>query len=324
MKNNFRQFLVYDLEVGARKAGAVVPPMRDVITIWQRLSGAGQTHEVLGGDGTMLVGGVEIDDVNDVVVLLVRLSDKSSPNSVYSDPSARTFREHRKTGNQGSDFGCHVIISLTAERNLPNVYTCAVERVPGLSSDLVRRLLSKFLNIEYNQDPDAFTYPDPAGGLNRAGQARTARCCPHIELRGRPSTAFIDDLNRGRLTGITLIKSEPVMPIGGAAYLVKKSSELKLDIDHNSLPANLWNGLRGAFRQNAAAYPAARVTYKLPGGSRQVSVEIDAANGTLLSDAYVLAFDVGNIYPFLAQSAEAIVPHLRDRAIPLLLSHRSI
>jgi hypothetical protein len=252
------------------------------------------------------------------------MSDTTAPNSVYSDPAAGHFTEHTKTGNVGSDFGCHVLLSTEPEQGLPNIYTCAIERIPGLPFDLTRRLISKFLNYEFHNDPTAFSYPHPAGGLNRHGQPRVERCCPHVELRGRPSDSFINDINAGRLSGVTLIKAEPVTPIAGATFLTKSKTELKLDIDHNNLPLNLWNALKSALHVNSSNYGTAKISYKVPNSARTVTVEVDSSSSAPLSDLYVRTFEVINLLPFLAQSAKKIVTHLRDAATPQFIANRTI
>lgn len=216
------------------------------------------------------------------------------------------------------------MVSLLPERAQPNVYTCAIERVPGLAPELVRRLFSKLLSFEFHGNPAAFQYPHPAGGQDQQGNPRMERYAPHIELRARPSETFINDINNGRLSGVTLIKAEAVAPIAGAAYLRKETTELKLSIDYGNLPRQLWNSISQVLRRNAGSYRQARVAYKMPGSTRVVSVEFDSAPASPLSELYALSFDINNIVPFLAQSARTIVPHLRDRASPVFLQHRTV
>lgn len=324
MRNDQRQFFVYDLEIGARKDGAVIPDMAAVAAVWERMGRGGRTFPIRRGDATLLIGDIQIDAARDVVALLVRLSDKMAPNSVYSDPSAGHFQEHIKVGDQGADLGCHVLISLSPERDFPNLYTCVIERIPGIASDLVRRLLSKLLNFEYHDNQNFYQYPHPNGGFDRYGNPRAERCCPHIELRGRPSDSLVDDINNGTLSSVSLVRTEVATPIGGAAYLLKEASELRLAVDRNNLPANLWQALRQAFQHNARAYPTAKVAYKTPTSNRTVTVEIDTNTGSPLRDLYVESFEISQIFPFLAQSAQRIVPHLADLVIPQLLDKRSV
>ena len=302
----------------------MVPTMNVLVPVLQRMKDRGRTYSLRSNTATMLIGDMAVDVGQQFIVLLVRLSDTTTPNSVYSDPAAGQFNEHVKTDNVGADFGCHVIISTAPERGMPNVYTCAIERVPGLPFELVRRLLSKLLNFEYHENPMFFSYPHPAGGFDSNNQPRQDRCCPHVELRGRPSDSLINDINAGRISGVSLVRSEAATPIGGAPYLTRSSSELKLGIDHNNLPANLWASIRRTLQLNAQAYNTAIIKYRIPNSKRTVTVELDAATGAPLADMYILSFELSNIFPFLAQSAMQIVRHLHDLAVPPFLSHRTI
>ena len=324
MQNNRRQFYIFDLELAARKAGASVPTMNEIVPILQRMHAAARTYKIRSQTATMLIGDIDVNSAQQFVTLLIRMSDTTAPNSVYSDPVAGQFTEHQKTGSMGSDFGCHVLISTEPEQGYPNTYTCAIERIPGLPFDLTRRLLSKLLNYEFHENSASFTYTHPAGGLTQQGEPRTDRCCPHVELRGRPSDNLISDINNGVLSGVTLVKAEPVTPIAGAAFLTKTASELKLGVNHNNLPANLWNALKAALQQNSSNYGTAKVTYKVPHSTRIVTVEIDTSTGAPLADLYVLNFELTNISPFLAQSAKAVVAHLRDAAVPHFFANRTI
>jgi hypothetical protein len=324
MQNNRRQFYIYDLEIDSRKEGASLPTMDDLVPILQRMKDTARTYSIRADTATMLIGDILFDPAEQFVTLLLRLSDKTAPNSVTSDPTAGHFDIHTKGANEGSDFCCHVLISTAQEQGLPNLYTCAIERVSGLAPDLVRRLLSKILNFEFKDDSTSFSYPHPAGGLTRQGSPRTDRCCPHIELRGRPSDTLISDINNGKITGISLIKAETVTPVAGAAYLNKKESELRLQIDQNNLPANLWQSLLQAFQANSGTYGTAKVSYKTPTDNRTVTVEIDASTGNPLEEMYVKSFEIKNIHPLLDHSAIQIVVHLRDLAVPQFLVHRAI
>ena len=324
MRNDCRQFYIYDLEIGARKEGASIPTMDELVPIFQRMKDTGRMYTIRADTATMLVGDIYVDTTQQFVMLLVRLSDKAAPNSVTSDPAAGIFNVHAKGPNQGADFACHVLVSTSQEQGIPNVYTCAIERVAGVASGLVQRLLSKLLNFEYKDDATSFSYLHPAGGLTRHGLPRTDRCCPHIELRGRPSDTLINDINNGQITGISLVKAEAVTPVAGAAYLTKKETELHLQINQASLPANLMQSLRQVFKTNARNYGTAKVRYRVPGQDRSVTVAIDADSGNPLEEMYVQSFYIINIFPLLDHSAKQIVVHLRDLAIPKFIEQRTV
>lgn len=324
MRNDHRQFYIYDLEVAAVKNGAMIPDMPRVMAVWQKMAAAKRTMPIRKDTATLLIGEIQVNAAQDFATLLIRLSDKTAPNSVYSDPVVGNFEEHIKGPGQGADYGCHVFISMAPEKGLPNTYTCAIEKMPGLSADLVQRVLSKMLNIEHHAG-SFFTYPDPGGGLKADGSPKTEKCCPHVVLKGRPSDAFINDLNGGTLTGVSLVKTMGHTPIAGAAYLTTQRAELTLGINRQTLPKQgVWDTLKTVIKQNAPNYNAAKVAYRLPGATRAVTVEIDASTGAPLSDLYVRSYEVTKVFPFLAQSAENIVPHLQVAATQQFLANRDI
>lgn len=322
MRSDQRQFFIFDLEIDVRKGGGIPPSMNVAVNVWQKMKIRKERYEINNASAAMIIG--DIEHAADYVVMLVRLSDTKAPNSVYSDLTNDEFTEHEKAETTGSDVGCHVIISKIQERNQPNVYTCAIERIPGLPSALVKRLLSKFLHTEFTENAESFSYPSPAGGFDREGNPRIERCCPHIEIRGRPSDQFIRDLDEGILTGVKLIRAEAVTPMTGAGYLVKEASELRLQVVRNNVPAKVWNSLRGMLNNYARDYGRSEISYKLPNSRRVVTVEIDNANGNPINELYIKLFEVMNIFPPLAQSAQGIVPRLRDAAVPQFLANRTI
>lgn len=324
MRNNERTFHIYDLEIKSQKAGASVPSMTEAIAVWEKLRAAGRTYPIQAGDGTMLIGQIDVRAAEQIAVLLIRLSDKKAPNSVYSDPVNGDFNEHIKAGNVGSDFGCHVIVSLAPELTQPNVYTCGIERVTGLAPGLIQRILSKFFNYEHHSNEGFYKYPSPGGGLTKDGQPKFDRCCPTVELRGRASQTMIDDINNGHLSGISLIRSEQVTPIAGAPYLKKSQTELKLSIDRANLPAQAWNSIQQALQANSGAYGQAKVSYRIPNSTRTVTVALNSQTGEPLSDLYFQSFDIGPIFPPLAQSTDTITARLVDPAIQQVLLNRAI
>lgn len=324
MRNDYRQFFIYDLEIAASKEGAELPDMATVLGVWQKMADAGRSLAVRSKTATLLIGEINIDAIKRYATILVRLSDKMAPNSVYSDPAAGHYEEHLKTGDIGADLGCHVLVSLDHEKGFPNLYTCALERVTGLSSDLVQRLLSKLLNFEW-KETDFFTYPHPAGGLKRDGSPKMEKCCPHINLRGRASDKLAADLEKGVLTGVSLVQAYANTPLSGAPYLTMHQAELKLDIDRTTLPkTNVLDNLIAVFQSNSKNYGSAKISYKLPGGKRQVSVEVDAKTGNPLNDLYIESYEVDKIFPFLASSAKSIVPHLIASAEQQFIANRNV
>lgn len=325
MKARFRQVFVYNLDVATATSGARLPTMSQLVDILDRRRLAGQAQiAVQSGDVEVTLGDIAVDRANRHAVLLVRQSDKHYADAVNSNLGAGTFRPHTKTAGEGGETGAHVFVSLEPERGLADRHTRIVEKVAGLDVGLIRRLLNRVLHDEYDSDPTAFTYPNPAGAMTRAGVVRTDRCLPRFEFDARPSDTLAADVQNGRLTGITLTKAVTRTPVGGVPYITKQEAFLKLGIDHNSLSANVWGDVRKALRAEAVDYPIAQIGIQLPGRKKSVSVKVDSANGSPLSDLYIQSFDVDNISPPMAQSAQTVVAQLKARVLPLLIQERNV
>lgn len=325
MRNDFRQFFVHDLYVRTRKAGAALPNMATLASIWDtRRANNTASIQVRTQTATLLIGDSDIDVQNQCISLLIRVSDTVAPNAVYSNPVANQFHEYTKQGTTGSDFGIHVIISIAPEQGWNDRYTCIIERSPNLRPDHVKRLLSKLLHMEYAADPNAFQYPHPGGQHDAAGNVKMERCRPFVDLHGRPSDDFIHDIQNGTLTGISMVQTVAHAPVGAQQFLVEDERVLKLSVDHGNLPANIWAGVLAAIGARSAAYPQATVNFRLPGRTRAVSVRVDSATGAPLEDLYIRSFDEAGIFPFLADSSETILPQITARIKPRLLNERAI
>lgn len=325
LKNSERSFFFFEIEVVSGKPGAPLPTMTTLVNVWQRYHAAGRARQAIrNGEAHLILGDIAIDVNERVATMLVRLSDSQAPNAVYSNVQTNAFTEHLKGAADGNDMGAHVIISTAPELNNPNVYFAAVEGVPGVPYHEVRRLLNRLIRYQYHDDISVFTYPDPMGKKKRDGTDLTHDHLPRTEFRGRPSATFIADIQRGKISGISVVKTEQTTPVAGVAYLTKKTSELKFGISHGNAPQNIWDDIKRVFRSQAAEYPEGKVAFKLPNQPRGVTVVVDAATGAPISELYIQSVLIKPIVPFLSNSSQVIVPHLVALAKPHLLSRRNV
>lgn len=325
MKANFRQLFAYYIDITTQNKGAVLPPLADLVDIWDRRRRDGHAHsQISNGDVDLTLGDVVSEPGEQFAALLIRHSDKLAADSVYSDIRADSFTAHAKAQGEGGETGVHIFLSTAPERGLPNRYFCVIERVPNLDITMIRRFLNRLLHDEYDSDQSFHTFPNPMGQRNRQGEIRLDRCLPRLEFEGVPSQNLANDVQNGRLTGVTLIRAETAGAVGGVAFLNKKESVLKLGIDQGSLTANIWADLRRAIAAEAPNYPVAQIALKLPNRNKTASVKINSATGAPLSDLYIRSFDVTNIFPPMAHSSRVVVPALLQRAVATLLQARSI
>lgn len=78
MQNNRRQFYIFDLELAARKAGATIPTMNDIVPVLQRMKDTARTYSLRSNTATMLIGDMAVNAAQQFVTLLVRLSDTTT------------------------------------------------------------------------------------------------------------------------------------------------------------------------------------------------------------------------------------------------------
>ncbi len=325
MKANFRQIFVYNLDIESGKRGAVLPSMEDLIAILNRRRLDGLAHlSISNGEIDLALGDITIDDRNHQATVLIRHSDKNAAESAYSNILGNTFTAHRKNQQEGGETGVHLFISLAVERTMPNRHTCIIEKVPNIDVALIRRFLNRLIHDEYDTVPDSFTYPNPAGQRTRVGDIALDRCLPRLEFEGRPSQTLADDVEQGRLTGITLSRAVAQTPVGGVAFLRKREASLILDIDQNSLTGNIWGDVRRALRSESQEYDTAQIKLTLPGRAKSVSVKVSTATAAPLAELYIKSFDIWNIMPPMAQSSETVVPQFEARVAGVVRSERDI
>lgn len=325
MKSNFRQIFVYNLDIETKKRPMVLPPMREMLDALERrrLAGGG-SMALQNGDSHITLAPIIFDDPTESAALLFRHSDRYSADSVYSDIAGNTFRAHSKTVSEGGEFGAHLVVSLAAEQGIPGRHTALLEKTPAVPAALIRRLINKMLHDEYDTNNTFFSYPSPAGQRDRQGKVVRDRALPRIDLDGQPSANLARDLQQGRLTGIVLTKAVTHTPVGGVPYLTKREATLKVAVDQSNLGGNILQDVKRAIASEAANYPVAQIGVQLPGRKKTVSVKLDTATGSPLSDMYMKSHDIWNISPPMAASNQNVVASFVDRIRPILISERNI
>ncbi|WP_148266087.1 hypothetical protein [Pseudovibrio sp. FO-BEG1] len=324
MRRDYREFYLYDLHVSTTKRNAQLPNMMQIASVFQELKDAGWSMDAQNGDKSLLIGDVSVDADRSILTLLVRVSDKTAPDSVYSNHAEQDFTLLEKNEGQGNDYGAHVLISLEPNADVSNVYLSAIEKVIGVPATYVQRLLSKALHHQYSdQSKQFFAYENQLGQRDQQGELKIEKCCPRIELRGCPSDTFEEDIARGRIHDITLIQERPVTPMGGLAYMHEKSLELKIGIDYGSIGENIAASIGQGLRSKSSEYSRAKIRLKLPDTDKTTTVDVTTNDFSPISSLYIKFFSVSDIFPLLAHSSANIVEHLKEAAIGQFIAMRN-
>ena len=227
---------------------------------------------------------------------------------------------HKEPGEEG-EYGCHVILSLQEQADRPNHYLALVERVTSISTSFIDRLLNGIIRNEYHENKEAFTCEDQSGVRDKHGNPKIIGFRPKLEFVGHPSDYFIQEIEQGELTGITLVESLKQTQIGGRPYLKQKEKQLVISIDKNNLVKNLWNDLVGAMKSQSKDWKTARIRYKKPSGNI-TNITMETTTGNVLEDKFVRSIRITDIDPVLDNSAQNIVRHLADSILEQLLNYR--
>jgi hypothetical protein len=324
-KSSERTFYHFTCHIRAKSQKATVPTMDTLVQVWEQAWLQDKAITELKDDsGTLAVGDLVHNEENGYVAILIRHSDKSAPNTVYSDIAAKKFTEHKKGAGEGHESGIHLLISTIPEAEKPNVYACLVEGCEGLGYSSARRVLNDILRERYKVDSSIFEFLDPAGQKDRQGKIKVRTCQPRIDLFGEPSQDFVHDLEAGTLQGVTLINTNLQQSVAGVPWLSYSEDTLKLTIDKKSVPLNFWDDLKRALKSKSKQYGKAKVSYKLPDRTRSVSVDLNSKTGAPLKELYIKSTTIKSIFPLLANSSVKVVPHLQGLAANILFDSRSL
>jgi hypothetical protein len=320
MRHDERVVYFYDLRVISRTEHAVLPTVRELVDVLSAEQQAGRMRAPGDRAGNVwhFLGPVEIDEQLAVATLLIRKSDRRSPEYGYSDLESGALRVLVKAENEGGDAAAHVLISLHPSE--PDTYIAVVEGVTGINHRNVLSLFNGLLTGFYRTNPRHFTYPDPAGAHDKAGQLKRHEFRPRFTMLGHISDQLTQDLENGTIGDIELRNNRVHTVIGNDPFIVSKSFRLTLGVQPDIPRNNVLDRLVGAIRSKHATYDTARIYFKDTSGHGK-SVEIDVATGAI-EQSYVQARRISNIFPPLRMTTDTIVPRLADRMRQLLADYR--
>ncbi len=323
MRNDLRDIYFYDLNVRSSSQYARPCPLEEAVTALEAISRTEKRiHPIAKGAEFLELREVSVDQTNRIATLLVARTDPSSPNAVYSNPAAGTTRIIEKANGESGEYGAHVLLSLDPLPSKPDQYLAVIERVTGVGRVYIQRLLNALIQGQYKADPSTFQCEDLAGRKTRNGAPKMIAFRPLFELVGHPSDEFINDIDAGRFTGMTLVQSSTATQIGGRSYLKPDEKTLRVKVSNHSTVQNLYDDLKAALAAESSNWSQARIKFKSSDG-RASTVTLDVATGNVLDENFVKKTRLSGITPFLDFSAQGIVPHFEERMKTEFLAYRA-
>jgi hypothetical protein len=320
MKRDERTIFFYDLMIGSRSAHAQLPTMRAMLEILsaERAAGRFRTGGDRAGNLFHFLGPIEFDDANDAAVVLVRSTDRRSPEYGYSNVNNGALRLFDKEDDEGGDVAAHIVISLTPSE--PNTYITLVEGVIGLNH---RNIISLFNNMmrQFNDRlPDRFQFPDPAGARDRAGNLKLHSFKPRFKMMGHISDRLHHDLQNGTISNIELVNTHVRTTIGNDPFIHSDNFRLTLSVDPNIPRQNVLNRMIRAIQTKHQTYDKAKIRFvDMTGQPKSVSVDVRSG---MIEQAYVQSQRISAIFPPLRMTTEAVVPRIAAPMIQMLVDYR--
>jgi hypothetical protein len=165
--------------------------INDLYERWQ----ANQCVKIINkGTAAIRISDMRIDRSNNLVSFLFQYADKDISDPSFLNLLTGALRTEPKSDEEGVAVSSHMIISLQEKDGLLSKYETVLEDVPGLG----RSKIEPFLQSEFKiVSKDNLYFLDD--GIRK-------QCRPMVEINGVPSQSLKEDLERGVLDGIELVK----------------------------------------------------------------------------------------------------------------------
>lgn len=320
VQKHARDILFFELSVSRRATQAPYPKLRELLPLWQQAKDEEDfpCKEWEKGAVTALIKDIETDDAQEIVTLLIEVSDKNAPNSTYLNHDNRTSRHIKKEEPEGNGFSAHVFISLREEDSNANTYLTLVEAIPAVSIGRIQSVLNTALrHVCRDIDGSPFTYVRPGGGKKIEGYV------PHILLAGCPSEQFYKDIEEGRINGLRLVAPTTHESLGQGKYLHMDELSVSVKVSRAIPKGERFDTILTGAKAKVKQYPTARIYIQPEEGGKSFSVDVDVETGAIIGEAYVKSRHLGGFDPLLETSAaEEIVPHFAAKVKALLARER--
>jgi len=239
------------------------------------------------GEVTVYLRDVNISTVNgcDYLFLLLAISDKRRPDEVLSDPAADARRLIAKTGNEGSEYSCHIAIRTTPNKKGGNHYRAAFESVPSFGVYFVSSFLHhlfKLVSVAHG-----YSRPDPSGAMT-ANAKQMVNIAVAVALNAVPSEELLRDLRFGHMGEIELSREEEgVTGFDQSQFTKRKKSTLVLVPTSVGL-SNKVMDLVNAVCQTGGKKDFSIAKFSFTGSTgQQASVKFDCNTSSVLTDRYI-------------------------------------
>lgn len=305
MRSTERRIYYFDIEVKRRGHETHLPPLSRLIEVWKERSDEGAAfQERSSGDLVCSIDAIEHYEEDQMACLLLSVTDRNSPESVYADLKTGEATINKKGETQGGMHSAHLLVSTTPYR--ADTYHCVIEGALRLASANVELLLNRVLHDEYTANKQRFTFPDPMGRKTRKGDIRRSPFLPRVELKGHPSPELLADLTGGKVKDLHLVSTVERDDFADNPYLVETRHQLTINVKPGLPREDRWGILTRAASTQAANYAKARVRFTDINNNPK-HIDFNTNDGAVIDGRYVRNELISGLIPPLADGTEEII-----------------
>lgn len=240
--------------------------------------------------------------------LLLSLCDKSVPDAIYEEFDTGNTRKLVKTEDEGNPFSAHILIN---EKKLKHdTHSMVIERVPGLSTSVIRRYLRKIFNDKQ--------YMKTYEGKNK----NFIPYYPLFQINGHPSNTIRHALSDGILKDIELVsfnvKNDGFDEIDYIQEVKQKTTLIiKRGIETNTDDGWMENIIKKCRKENRQDMFIRIETKDKKIKQTRVNTDIDLKKESILDQFFIHNEIVNDFTPSLEQSHEEIRYDLVENMIEI-------
>lgn len=223
----------------------------------------------------------DVEIKNDYLALMINILDKSKATTVLKNQitKVRTEITPNIQSGQGYEYSCHILIDLEPD-NKSN-YNVLIEQVNKVSQQTISLFLNKILFQISKENEDKFScaprYQDQ--------KLKTIKYKPVLTLNSKPCDSFLQDIRRGTISNITLIKETIDDITIPDSHKVIRPKDYKMSIDASVITQDSISYLRSVCEYITSSkdynFDKIKISYKQQGTKKGTST------ATLLVDGFV-------------------------------------
>jgi hypothetical protein len=297
-----RWIYFYDFELKPNPEEAPYMPMVQLVDMLYERQRNGESVKLLNNETAAIrINDMDIDRTNDIVFFLIQYSDTLVSDPAFSDLKTGKLRVEPKLEGEGVAVSAHMAVSLKPLEPRGFVYLSLLEEVPGVTKSKIQ----PFLTSEFKLGCSLVFKDD---------SEREKKCRAMVELAGHPSQSLVEDLERGELRGIQLVKlnlNEDEFDEKGYTKEISRNISLKVKRPYQGNEAlNVIQWIKQ--KAQTDGYQDLRVKYKRFEGTtrKQKTIAIDTRREDIADQLYT-RYEMVKVKEPLGQCLEHINDEIR-------------